>query len=592
MSAVTISNQFPIFNDGDGNPLENGYVYVGTEGLNPQTNPIAVYWDSALSIPAAQPIRTIGGYLSRNGSPGQLYADAVNYSILVKNKNGALVLSSLSGTGISPDASSVSYTPAGSGAVTTTVQSKLRESVSVKDFGAVGGVTDDSTALNNAFSSGASVVRMSGSFLIGANVTVPSGVDVIADPGTTITSNGAGNFIVSGSNLIENIAFDFGSSARRVVGDGVANVTVRNCSTTGSTGNGFDLYNGPTDILFENCRAYSNGGYGIAVLGSVSVKPNRITIRGCRTYSNTYDGICVAGVGQITSPAQAANYANNVVITDCISYDNGNGTAFNGITVPYCQYVTIGNCLTYSNDEHGIALQETFDFSISNVVSYSNGQAGICMQSGYDPFNPTARGVVSGAHCYGNANEGLALKEKCEYILFTGCNFTNNTQYSVRLRDIGGSGLISTVITFVGCAFAPSGGAGFTNSNSSTSITSSSAYNYAGIALQPNRTLSAALTTALTIDTRGTTFDYPEFFVITNNATQISRTLIAQATLGRRITLMADAAGGVQVRHNQGDAVTYAGFINSAAATVTLGAWKSITYIGNGVNWIEVAKNT
>jgi hypothetical protein len=30
----------------------------------------------------------------------------------------------------------VSYTPAGTGAVATTVQTKLRESVSVKDFGA------------------------------------------------------------------------------------------------------------------------------------------------------------------------------------------------------------------------------------------------------------------------------------------------------------------------------------------------------------------------------------------------------------------------------------------------------------------------
>ena len=51
------------------------------------------------------------------------------------------------------DASNVGYLPAGTGAVATDVQSKLRESVSVLDFGAVGdGVTDDTAAFTNAAS--------------------------------------------------------------------------------------------------------------------------------------------------------------------------------------------------------------------------------------------------------------------------------------------------------------------------------------------------------------------------------------------------------------------------------------------------------
>jgi hypothetical protein len=147
MSALSIQVPYQIFADSDGTPLENGYVWIGTQYLDPRTNPVNVYFDAALTQVAPNPLRTVNGYVYNAGSPAQLYIDGVNFSLRVEDKKSVLVYSFPDGSGISPNASGVVYTPAGTGAVATTVQSKLRESVSVKDFGAVGdGVADDTAA--------------------------------------------------------------------------------------------------------------------------------------------------------------------------------------------------------------------------------------------------------------------------------------------------------------------------------------------------------------------------------------------------------------------------------------------------------------
>lgn len=96
MSTTNIVPPFPVFTDSAGAPLDNGFVYVGTANLNPVSNPIAVYWDAALTIVAAQPLRTINGFLSQSGSPGTLFS-AVDYSITVKDSKGVQVFTAPSG---------------------------------------------------------------------------------------------------------------------------------------------------------------------------------------------------------------------------------------------------------------------------------------------------------------------------------------------------------------------------------------------------------------------------------------------------------------------------------------------------------------
>jgi hypothetical protein len=94
--SLSVNPPYPIFAEADGQPLENGYIWIGAANLDPQTNPINVYWDSGLTITAAQPIRTLNGYVVYQGTPSRFYTDE-NYSIRVMDKNGNTVYTSLSG---------------------------------------------------------------------------------------------------------------------------------------------------------------------------------------------------------------------------------------------------------------------------------------------------------------------------------------------------------------------------------------------------------------------------------------------------------------------------------------------------------------
>lgn len=88
--SFTVNPPYPVFTDVDGSPLEEGFIYIGLSNQDPQSNPTTVYWDAALTIPAAQPIRTSGGFPVRSGTPSVIYV-AGDFSIRIRNKNGTIV---------------------------------------------------------------------------------------------------------------------------------------------------------------------------------------------------------------------------------------------------------------------------------------------------------------------------------------------------------------------------------------------------------------------------------------------------------------------------------------------------------------------
>lgn len=85
MSFYGIINPYPVILNQIGGGLNAGKVFIGTAGQDPETSPIQVYWDAAGTVPASQPLSTIGGYITRSGTPAQVYGP-VSYSIRIRDR--------------------------------------------------------------------------------------------------------------------------------------------------------------------------------------------------------------------------------------------------------------------------------------------------------------------------------------------------------------------------------------------------------------------------------------------------------------------------------------------------------------------------
>jgi len=86
-----IDNPIPLFLDRLGILLDGGYIYIGVAGQDPETDPVQVYFDAALSIEADQPLRTRGGAIVNGADLAQVFVSGDDYSIRVRDSELNLV---------------------------------------------------------------------------------------------------------------------------------------------------------------------------------------------------------------------------------------------------------------------------------------------------------------------------------------------------------------------------------------------------------------------------------------------------------------------------------------------------------------------
>ena len=345
MTALSIQPTFPIFTDSDGTALENGFIWIGVAGSEPISTPLTAYWDAALTQVVTQPVRTRGGYPLNGSDIGRLYVNS-NYSIKVRNRNGFDLYSSLTATErysevvVSTNASQVVYNPAGTGAVATTVQTKLRESVSVKDFGAVGdGVTDDTVAIqaavNAADANRANEIHFPvGEYVITGTITLASGIRLIGQ-GAMGAQVAQGAVLVHKANSVDMLLWNGSNPATaRGVGGGIFNFQcVKFAGYSG--GDAIKLLAisdslRPGEFTVDNVLVWKgNGGLwsrGLYVDGTAANTPGSKGVRSIKM-----DKLRVSDCS-VNNEYIYLNQAVHVV-SEYLQLDTGSGTGTCGITI-------------------------------------------------------------------------------------------------------------------------------------------------------------------------------------------------------------------------------------------------------------------
>jgi hypothetical protein len=203
------------------------------------------------------------------------------------------------------NASQVTYNPAGTGAVATNVQAKLRETVSVKDFGAVGnGVVNDTAAIQAAYNylanqGGGKVIwpratyYVTGTIIFGGNTETDGCKSRINANGQLLFDTG----YLSSGVLVSNNATAVGDYSTAVFNSSIGNFTVYDADDV------FRLFKFLSNSRIHDIECQNTTGRLIRARECFYSNFERL-IR----YGTANDGI--AGTGNFTLGSNVATVAN------------------------------------------------------------------------------------------------------------------------------------------------------------------------------------------------------------------------------------------------------------------------------------------
>lgn len=308
------------------------------------------------------------------------------------------------------DAAAVSFLQSGAGASTRSVQSKLRDVVSVKDFGAVGdGVTDDTAAMLLALQSGYIVDGGGLTYAITGTMQPTSFVGLRNTNFVQIspsTANVATLYIYALSNwFIENCKFNMGSTQNTGASDDSSKSALRVRNADGSYCENFRI---------SNVTVYGDGS------GS------RIQVRQSKRF--LIDGCLVRDGTAAFSPDPTNDIMNGFDISDCSNFTVSNCNAYN------LKCVLSGSpTVRYTR---GFLFTEVRDCTIVGCNSTSVDQ-------GYD-FSGS---VISGTT--------PAFYEGNRRFTISGCTSNNANTWGFKFANVTHDGLVT------GCIANDSGSGGY-----------------------------------------------------------------------------------------------------------------------------------